>query len=176
MNESPPLLRLDPGPLRCHVLRSEHWVSRPVKEVFAFFERPENLAKITPPNLDFRILTPSPVSMRAGAQIDYTIRILGCPLRWTTIITRYEPPYLFADEQARGPYRYWRHTHRFEEQRGGTLMSDEVVYALPLWPLSEVAHLLSVRRMIQSIFDYRTGAIDQEFSAEPSNGKRSNVS
>ena len=46
-----------------HSLITEQTVSAPLADVFNFFEKPENLARITPAWLDFRILTPSPVPM-----------------------------------------------------------------------------------------------------------------
>ncbi len=33
-------------------------VSRPLERIFTFFEKPENLALITPPSLEFRLITP----------------------------------------------------------------------------------------------------------------------
>ena len=72
----------------------EQFIPRPREVVFAFFERPENLARLTPPSLGFRLLTPSPVPMKTGSIIDYSIRPFGWPLRWTSVISEYEPPHL----------------------------------------------------------------------------------
>jgi len=70
-----------------HQLNNEQIVAAPLDEVFAFFGKPENLARITPPWLGFRILTPSPVPMREGALIDYEISLGPFPSRWRTLIT-----------------------------------------------------------------------------------------
>jgi ligand-binding SRPBCC domain-containing protein len=133
----------------------------PREEVFAFFERPENLQRLTPPSLGFRMLTPS-VVMREGALMDYTIRLLGVPVRWTTFIDSYDPPRAFSDVQLRGPYSYWHHTHRFESKDGGTLMTDEVRYLLPLEPVGRIA-LPLVAWQLDRIFRFRSQAIRAVF-------------
>jgi ligand-binding SRPBCC domain-containing protein len=137
-----------------HLLRAEMRLQRPLEEVFAFFAAAENLERITPPELRFRILTPLPVEMRPGTRIDYQLRLFGVPFRWETLISRWEPPHLFVDEQLRGPYREWVHTHRFRRDGDHTVIEDEVRYRLPLHPLGQVA-LPIVRRQVGRIFAYR---------------------
>ena len=138
-----------------HHLHRELWAPQPIAEVFAFFSRAENLERITPSWLRFRMLTAGPVEMRAGTLLDYTLRIHGLPVRWRTRIESWAPPHSFVDVQERGPYRLWRHTHRFREERGGTTMTDDVEYALPLGILGAIANRLVVARDVKSIFDYR---------------------
>ena len=133
---------------------------RPLDEVFPFFAAPENLEKLTPPWLHFRILSTLPIEMSAGASIDYRLRLHGVPLKWTTDITAWEPPYRFVDEQRRGPYRLWRHEHRFEESDGSTIASDRVCYAL--WG-GWVMNRLWVRRDLDRIFAYRHEQLRAQF-------------
>ena len=121
--------------LRCRLL-----APLSIADTFRAFEDPRNLAKITPPWLSFRVTTADAIKMRRGAEIDYVIKWLGVPMRWRTLITDYQPPFSFMDEQARGPYSLWRHCHTFEETDGGTLVSDVVDYRLPLGLLGAVAH------------------------------------
>ncbi len=52
-----------------YTLQRERLVPRPLDEVFGFFEKPENLARITPPWMDFRILTPLPILMERGGGV-----------------------------------------------------------------------------------------------------------
>lgn len=151
--------------MQLHRIFRQQWVKQPVDIVFPFFERPENLAQITPPELGFELLTPSPVPMRMGTLIDYRIRLLGIPVRWTTYIALYDPPRCFVDVQLRGPYSFWHHTHRFEPREGGTLITDEVLYALPLGPIGNLAHRLWVRQELQRIFDYRKRRLDLLFNS-----------
>jgi hypothetical protein len=150
-----------------HILEREQFVPAPLDEVFPFFAQPENLGALTPPSMGFEILTPQPLAMKAGALIDYRIRLGPLPMRWRTLITEYDPPHRFVDEQLRGPYDLWHHTHTFAERDGGTVLGDRVVYALPLGPLGELVHALVVRRQLDGIFAYRFHEVAKRFGGTP---------
>jgi ligand-binding SRPBCC domain-containing protein len=140
--------------------RASQQLPRDRAEVFPFFADARNLQAITPPWLEFRIVTPKPIAMAVGTLIDYRLRVHGVPLRWRTRIAEWDPPHRFADEQLRGPYRLWYHEHGFEETGDGTLMHDRVRYAV--WGGRLVDRLL-VRRDIERIFAYRNQALMRLF-------------
>ncbi|WP_420454958.1 SRPBCC family protein [Rubrivirga sp.] len=142
-----------------HRLHTTTWLPRPRREVFDFFADAENLERITPPELAFEIVTPRPIDIREGALIEYRLGLFGVRFGWRTEIVTWEPPYRFVDQQLRGPYRRWHHTHTFVEAAGpdgrpGTQMDDVVLWALPLAPFGEVAYPL-VRAQLARIFGYR---------------------
>lgn len=145
--------------MRVQRLEREQWIGRPRSEVFDFFSRAENLGRITPSWLDFRILTPWPIEMGAGVRLDYRIRLAGVPMRWRTRIRVWEPETRFVDVQERGPYALWEHTHEFAARDGGVVMSDRVRYALPLGPLGRAVHALAVRAALAAIFDFRFATV-----------------
>jgi hypothetical protein len=149
--------------MKPYLLEREQRVRRPLDEVFPFFSRPENLEKITPPLLGMSVLTPSPIEMRVGALIDYSINMRGLPMRWTTYIAEYDPPHRFVDVQLRGPYSFWHHTHTFHEDGNNTILRDEVRYLLPFGPLGRIMHRLLVQRDLNNIFAYRQEVIAREF-------------
>jgi ligand-binding SRPBCC domain-containing protein len=151
-------------------LEAREWIPLPLKEVHAFFSEAQNLEKITPPEVGFTILSALPIVMRAGALIEYRVKLFGVPMRWSSKITEWNPPHDFTDEQVRGPYAVWLHTHSFREENGGTLLLDSVKYAVPFSWLPGVALVerFLVRPELKRIFEYRKVALRQHFSLKDS--------
>jgi ligand-binding SRPBCC domain-containing protein len=138
---------------------SELWLPRPRDEVFQFFSNAANLEALTPPSLHFHILTPD-VAMRPGALIDYRLRLRGIPFTWQSEISSWEPPHRFVDEQRRGPYRRWVHTHTFAEERGGTTVGDSVEFEAPFQPIVG----WFVMREVRKIFAFRRQTLLARFA------------
>src|SRR6188508_413267 len=76
-----------------------------------YFSRPSNLRDITPPGLDFKIISRHQGDqMYPGQLIEYKIHpFLGIPLYWMTEITHVKTLEYFVDEQRYGPYSLWHH-------------------------------------------------------------------
>ncbi len=142
-------------------IHAELWVPRKLDEVFPFFADAANLEKLTPPWLNFHILTTVPIEMRPGALIDYRLKVHGFPIRWRTEILEWKPPHRFVDTQLKGPYQLWHHTHTFSEKSGGTLCVDDVRY----WPLGgRLINSLFVRKDVETIFEYRRQKLAEIFA------------
>lgn len=146
-----------------HIYTGSLEIALPRDEVFLFFANAENLQRITPPNLGFQIITPTPIEMKPGALIDYRISLHGIPMTWRTEITIWDPPFEFVDVQLKGPYKQWIHRHTFTETPNGTtLIEDEVRYRLPFEPFGDLARFF-VEREIKGIFDYRQKIVADVF-------------
>lgn len=148
--------------MRIFEFKTSLWLPRPRKEIFSFFADARNLQAITPSWLDFNVLTPD-VEIRAGALIDYRLKVHGIPLRWRTRIDAWEPPYRFVDEQIRGPYQLWHHEHVFEEMDGGSTCRDHVRYAMFGGFL---INRLFVRRDVEAIFACRQELLRRMFTTD----------
>ncbi|HEX7376367.1 MAG TPA: SRPBCC family protein [Pirellulales bacterium] len=145
---------------RGFLLRAEQLLPAPREEVFALFSAARELQELTPPWLHFAVLTPEPITIAAGVEIDYRLRLRGVPLRWRSRISAWEPPLRFVDEQVRGPYRYWRHEHTFEALPEGTLCRDLVEYAVLG---GRVVHRLLVRNDLLRVFAFRQQRLAERF-------------
>jgi hypothetical protein len=150
------------SPMADHVLETRVWLARPRAQVFAFFADPGNLARVSPPALRLRLLTPL-ATLHAGAVLDFRAVWLGLPLRWRTYVREYDPPYRFVAVQVRGPWAHWEHRHRFLDDGGGTLVEDRVTYRLPLGLLGRALHTALVRRQLRRAWAFRRARLKELF-------------
>ena len=149
--------------MKVYKLKYSQVVDANIDEVFDFFSSPENLSILTPEKLNFKILSPTPILMKEGQIIDYTVKLLGVNVRWRTIITEYNRKDKFVDQQLKGPYSMWHHTHEFQELNGKVKMTDTILYAIPFGILGEIVNILWVKKDLDYIFKYREKAITKFF-------------
>jgi ligand-binding SRPBCC domain-containing protein len=145
-------------------LESAQFLPHPRARIFEFFSDAVQLETLTPAFLGFKVLTPLPLTIAAGTLIDYRLRLHGIPLRWQSRISVWEPPVRFVDEQMRGPYRFWHHEHRFEEQAGGTLCRDIVDYNVLG---GRLVNRLFVAPDLRKIFAFRQARLNELFPPVP---------
>jgi len=169
--------------------RTSQWVPFPVELVFAFFANPSNLPHLMPRKLetrieDARIVPPPPrpaaqdpsrrfLSVAAGVGSEilisfYPIRWVPRRVSWMARITEFEWYSHFCDEQVRGPFTQFRHRHGIEAEtragQEGTLVSDEVEFALPFGLVGQIGTLM-VRRQLAGSFVYRQKRLPEILAA-----------
>ena len=149
--------------MKVYKLKFKQVINSSLDDVFSFFSNPENLSKITPEKLGFNILTPTPIKMKEGQLIDYSIKLLGKKIRWRTMITEYIPKVKFVDQQLKGPYSMWHHTHEFKDVDGKVEMTDEIYYVMPFGVLGRLVNFLFVSRDLNNIFKHRVEIINKIF-------------
>ncbi|MFZ1704045.1 MAG: SRPBCC family protein [Saprospiraceae bacterium] len=144
--------------------KTEQWLPISIEEAWRFFSSPQNLSTITPPEMEFKILSNPESKIYEGMRIDYRVRpILGIPMYWQTEISHVQNEKHFVDKQLKGPYKKWEHTHTFTEKNGGVLVEDEIRYALPFSFIGRITHELFVRKKIENIFNFRKNILTQIF-------------
>ena len=161
------MFSIEKHPEKGYTLTTSQFFEQERDEVFAFFADAFQLERITPPFLNFKVLTPRPIEIQEGTLIDYSLRLRLLPIRWRTEISIWEPPYRFVDQQLRGPYKKWYHEHTFETVEGGTLVHDKVHYIVPGGSL---IHALAVKRDLIKIFDYRRTELESIFAEDETKG------
>jgi ligand-binding SRPBCC domain-containing protein len=172
-----------------HRFETRQWVPFPVELVFAFFANPANLPHLMPPRLktrleDARLLPPPPrpvsqdparrfLSVAAGEGSEILVSFL--PIRWLpkrvswlARIVEFEWNHHFCDEQASGPFTEFRHRHGIEAEarngQEGTLVSDEIEFALPWGVAGQIGSVL-VRRQLARSFAYRQKRLPEILAA-----------
>lgn len=143
------------------------FVNATVEECWDFFSSPQNLQKITPETMGFKITDFDDKKMYAGQIIQYKVSpLLGLKLPWVTEITFVKENSYFIDEQRFGPYALWHHKHFFEASGTGTKMTDLVHYGLPLGFLGRIMNTLVVKNKLKEIFDYRCVKVNEIFNSK----------
>lgn len=161
--------------MKIYTLKRTQFLPIPLTEAWAFFSSPKNLSKITPKEMEFKIVYVSGGDkMYTGQIIRYFIRVLPLiKMHWVTEIKHVSEPHYFVDEQRFGPYALWHHQHSFNEVKGGVEMTDEVNYAIPFGIIGRLAAWLFVEREVNSIFDYRFKVLQDYFSKSNNETRKS---
>lgn len=129
-------------------------------EAWRFFSDPANLKRITPPYMNFEILSELPEESYEGMIITYKLSPFPFTrVQWITEITICDKPNFFVDEQRFGPYRFWHHQHVFKKIDSGVEMQDIVNYVMPYGMLGRAANFFVVSHQLNKIFDYRANAL-----------------
>ncbi len=136
-------------------LFKDQFVPLKPEEIFQFFSRAENLEILTPPWLNFKIISKSSDEMNKGTIIDYKLKIHGLPVYWKTLIADWKENESFVDQQVKGPYSKWHHLHTFDVVPGGCLLRDQVTYRVPVAILGNILLGQWIANDVRKIFEYR---------------------
>jgi ligand-binding SRPBCC domain-containing protein len=149
-----------------HYLHRVQNIPADIQTVWIYFAEPKNLNLITPPDMNFEIITGGEEKMYEGQIIEYRVEFVrGIKSRWLTEIAHVREQEYFVDEQRVGPYRFWYHEHRFEKISGGVKMTDHVTYAAPFGFFGDLVTALWIEKKLQHIFDFRYQKISEIFGS-----------
>ena len=125
------------------------------ERVFAFHELPDALARLTPEWIRARVIA-NPASLLPGSRAVIVIGVAPfLRLRTEAVHTVYEPPFLFEDQQAKGPFRVWRHRHIFTPEGTGTRLTDAIEFEPPFGFLGRWLAPLLILPRLRRLFAYR---------------------
>ena len=99
-------------------------------------------------------------------QVTWRARHFGVPWRMTSVISEYDAPRRFVDEQVRGPFAAWRHEHVFvEESPGSTLMTDLVDFEAPAGPIGRLATRAFLAAYLRRLLETRNGWLQRRLES-----------
>lgn len=90
-----------------------------------------------------------------GEFVTWRARHFGVTWTMTSMITEWDRPRRFVDEQRSGPFRRFHHEHVFEPVDGGTRVIDHVEFEAPLGVLGRVAERLVLGRYLPHLIRVR---------------------
>ncbi|PTL79374.1 TIGR01777 family oxidoreductase [Vitiosangium sp. GDMCC 1.1324] len=126
------------------------------EEVFAWHAREGAFQRLTPPWEPVEVVEHHGDGIREGSRVVMRMRVGPVSLQWVARHTRYSPGSLFQDVQESGPFARWVHTHRmWDEPSGGSVLEDDVEYALPVGALGRVVGGGYARHRLERMFAYR---------------------
>jgi len=142
-------------------------VPAPADALFRWHERPEALLHLMPPGNWVRV-EHREGGVRNGGRVTLAIGLGRFRFRWEARHYGYVRGRQFSDEQVRGPFRIWRHTHRMEAiGTSQTLYEDRVEYAMRGGVLAHRLFDGLLRRLLARAFEQRHRTVHARFSHRP---------
>jgi hypothetical protein len=93
--------------------------------------------------------------IQLGEFVTWQARHFGRTWTMTSVITEWDRPRRFVDEQHKGPFKYFRHEHRFVAVDNGTQMLDSVEFAAPFGPIGRLAERVVLDRYLRHLIGVR---------------------
>ncbi len=125
----------------------------PVEAVFQWYSRPQALARLMPPFEKSRV-----IAKTGGVENGARVILEVGPFRqwWESVHKDFIPGRQFRDEQVKGPFARWVHTHGFEPINSQTSrLLDQVDYALPYRFLGKMAAGSWIKKKLVRLFEFR---------------------
>jgi ligand-binding SRPBCC domain-containing protein len=114
--------------------RQSFIIESPIERVWHFYTDVKHLETITPKEIELKIIRTTNQNIVQGQEIWVSGKIfkkMGRRMKWHSKIT-FLKSHEYIDEMLSGPFKKWRHLHRFHNIEGKqTEITDEVEFELP---------------------------------------------
>ena len=129
-----------------------------IDKAWEFYTDINHLAIITPRQLDLDVLDTTDLKFIEGTEVWIQGKILLFKKEWHSRITIVRP-YEYVDEMLSGPFKRWRHLHKFryDAQLNQTEVADEVEFELPYGAFGRIFEGLT-NIELKRIFEHRKNA------------------
>jgi ligand-binding SRPBCC domain-containing protein len=137
--------------------RQSFIIECPIERVWHFYTDVKHLETITPKGIELKIIRTTNQNIVQGQEIWVSGKIfkkMGRRMKWHSKIT-FLKSHEYTDEMLSGPFKKWRHLHRFHNIGGKqTEIIDEVEFELPYGVLGKLIEGYAYKQL-QDIFEYR---------------------
>lgn len=149
-----------------YTLYAKQTVAKEIDLIWDFFRKPRNLNKLSPEDVEFKILSGKSDDFYEGKIISYKITPFKMiNFHWVTEISQVKEGSYFIDNQIFGPYKLWHHEHHFKSNGDGTTdIIDKVKYKMPFHILGRLMHKIFIRKKLLNIFNFRQKKINELFN------------
>jgi ligand-binding SRPBCC domain-containing protein len=145
--------------------RQSFIVKSPIEKVWHFYTDVKHLEIITPKEIELKIISTTNQNIVQGQEIWVSGKIFEKirKMKWHSKIT-FLRAHEYIDEMLSGPFKKWRHLHRFRDIDGKqTEIIDEVEFELPYSIIGKLFEGYAYKQL-QGIFEYRKRATVNSFS------------
>lgn len=123
--------------------------------LFDWHARRGAFERLAPPWENIQVVR-SDHSITDGSVLTMRIRKGPAAVQWKALHKDYVEGRQFVDEQVEGPFKYWKHTHRFEPNRdGSSRLIDHIDYELPFSAVSEAVAGRQTESQLERMFRFR---------------------
>jgi ligand-binding SRPBCC domain-containing protein len=129
-------------------------IDAPVAKVFAFHERDDIFALLTPPWQNVELLSREG-GLEAGAKVVFRAKLGPIPIIWVAQHTEFERNRLFVDIQVSGPFAHWKHRHEFSPSGSGCLLADRIEFGLKGGPIADALLGWGAKLQLWAMFRHR---------------------
>ena len=97
--------------------------------------------------------------LNEGDSVTWEATHFGIKQKLTAKVTHMQQPTIFVDVMVKGAFKSFTHTHKFVEEKDGTLMIDMFEYKSPFGPLGSIADKLFLYNYMESFIKKRSAEL-----------------
>jgi ligand-binding SRPBCC domain-containing protein len=147
------------------VVERRETISRPIQEVFAFFDRPSNLKRVFPASLAVS-LERHPDDLRPGTLFRYRLCRWPLDFEWDVVVSDYHPPERFTNVKAKGYFPRWAMEHEILARKSGSELRMCLSYEVPAGLYAAITHSYVIREAMEELVDAQIRAIRSALESE----------
>ena len=139
----------------------------PQQRAYEFLLRPENIAKISPPELGLAF-TKAPEILDLGSEFEFKVQAYGHVLTMVHKITELVPLRQITETQVKGFFGQWIHTHSFHtNDQGQVSVADRIEFKPPGGMLGLLVSANKILDQLDEGYHYRHQQMQKLLAENP---------